>query len=240
MNGPKSGGTKNPVKPSRLKNFKARWPAWVTLFIVALLYEALPKIFYWGPRGLMISLVTVLTLPMIVSHWNNNLRIIRILTLSVNILVTFYIIMSVSRLILAALEGQIGPKHLLLSALILWGTNILAFALWYWSLDAGGPHKRELKEFNGITAFLFPQKQMSLMGASDMPGFIKNWAPHFIDYLFLAFNTSTAFSPTDTPVLNKWAKCMSMIQALISLTIIMVLAARAINILNNSSSYFVS
>jgi uncharacterized membrane protein len=57
------------------------------------------------------------------------------------------------------------------------------------------------------------------------------WSPGFIDYLFLAFNTSTAFSPTDTPVLSPWAKVMVMVQALISFTTVALLAARAVNIL---------
>ena len=59
----------------------------------------------------------------------------------------------------------------------------------------------------------------------------KNWSPGFIDYLFLAFNTSTAFSPTDVPVLSRWAKVMMMVQSMISLATIALLAARAVNIL---------
>jgi hypothetical protein len=57
------------------------------------------------------------------------------------------------------------------------------------------------------------------------------WSPHFIDYVFLAFNTSTAFSPTDTPVLARWGKVLMMLQSLISLTVLALLAARAVNIL---------
>jgi uncharacterized membrane protein len=57
------------------------------------------------------------------------------------------------------------------------------------------------------------------------------WSPHFMDYLFLAFNTSTAFSPTDTAILSRWAKVAMMLQALISLAIIALIAARAVNIL---------
>jgi uncharacterized membrane protein len=57
------------------------------------------------------------------------------------------------------------------------------------------------------------------------------WSPGFIDYLFLAFNTSTAFSPTDSPVLSRWAKALMMIQALISFATVVLLAARAVNIL---------
>jgi uncharacterized membrane protein len=58
-----------------------------------------------------------------------------------------------------------------------------------------------------------------------------SWRPGFVDYLFLAFNSSTAFSPTDVPVLSRWAKMMMMVQALISLTSVVVIAARAVNIL---------
>jgi uncharacterized membrane protein len=57
------------------------------------------------------------------------------------------------------------------------------------------------------------------------------WSPNFIDYLFLAFNTSTAFSPSDVPVLARWAKILMMLQSLLSLLIIALLAARAVNIL---------
>lgn len=59
----------------------------------------------------------------------------------------------------------------------------------------------------------------------------KRWSPQFIDYLFLAFNTSTAFSPTDTPVLSRWAKVLTMVQAIIAMATIATLAARAINIM---------
>jgi uncharacterized membrane protein len=60
---------------------------------------------------------------------------------------------------------------------------------------------------------------------------IKEWSPNYIDYLFLAFNTSTAFSPTDVPVLSRWAKVLMMLQSMISLLVIALLAARAVNIL---------
>lgn len=215
------------------------WPAWITLVVIALLYEALPKVFYWGPRGVMISLVTLLIIPLIITHVGKNSHLHRILSLSVNTLVTIYMILSVSRLIMAAFEGNIGPMHLLISALTLWATNILVFALWYWSLDRGGPAKRAIKDELNQTAFLFPQMQITLSTDRDTPNSIKNWEPNFVDYLFLSFNTSTAFSPTDTPVLTRWAKCMSMTQAMISLTIVVMLAARAINILSPQTKYLV-
>ncbi len=233
-------GSHHTAKRNRMDRLNTRWPTWLALIVVALLYEALPKVFYWGPRGLLIGLVTVLLIPLIISQWRGDSHINRILALAINILITLYTIISVSRLLIATFQGQIGPNHLLISSIILWAVNILVFALWYWSLDAGGPVQRELEESAGSTAFLFPQTQLALTETAGVPKAIKDWKPHFVDYLFLAFNTTTAFSPTDTPVLTRWAKCMCMLQAIISLAIIVMLAARAINILNSGSSYFVS
>ncbi len=224
----------------RIKRLKARWPAWVALLVVAILYEALPRIFYWGPRGLMISLVIVLSIPLMITLWRSSVRLNRLVSLCINILITLYMIASIIRLVVAVLQGHIGPEHLLMSALALWSSNVLIFALWYWNLDAGGPYQRESIDGGRIAAFLFPQTQILLTQPRNLPVSIKDWQPHFIDYLFLSFNTSTAFSPTDTPVISRWAKCMGMIQALISLTIIVMLAARAINILNPSANYLVS
>ena len=81
--------------------------------------------------------------------------------------------------------------------------------------------QRDLRGEHTAGAFLFPQ-----MSLGD-----RDWMPGFMDYLFLAFNTSTAFSPTDVPVLSRWAKGMMMVQSTISLTTLALLAARAINIL---------
>lgn len=117
------------------------------------------------------------------------------------------------------------PVALLQGALILWSMNILVFASWYWLLDAGGPHRRARRQAYCGGAFLFPQVTLP----PDLRPEI--WQPRFVDYLFLAFNTSTAFSPTDVPVLSVWAKVLMMIQASISLTTLAAVAARAINIL---------
>ena len=78
-------------------------------------------------------------------------------------------------------------------------------------------------------AFLFPQ--MTMPPEIKMSAGEQDWEPKFVDYLFLAFNTSTAFSPTDVPVLSRWAKILMMIQAMISLLVLALLAGRAVNIL---------
>jgi hypothetical protein len=143
--------------------------------------------------------------------------------------------------ITAALVGSLGlllsrlPEHkdppveLLRAAAALWVANILVFASWYWRLDGGGPNERDSRRAHVDGAFLFPQMMMDAELKSRTGE--EYWSPGFVDYLFLAFNTSTAFSPTDVPVLSRWAKVMMIIQSLISLTTVALLAARAVNIL---------
>jgi hypothetical protein len=114
-------------------------------------------------------------------------------------------------------------RRLQRSASALWIANILVFALWYWKLDAGGPLRRERPLGLMDSSFLFPQ--MSRREEQD-----QSWTPHFVDYLFLVFNTSTAFS-YGYAVLKRQAKLGMMIQSLVYLTIIALLAARAVDIL---------
>jgi hypothetical protein len=114
-----------------------------------------------------------------------------------------------------------GAFALLWDAALTWGKNVLTFTVWYWFLDQGGPDRRRSDD-PGRPDFAFPQQ------TSDIPGWEK-WRPGMFDYLFVAFNTSTAFSPTDTVVLSPTAKLLSMLQAAISLVIIAMLAARVVN-----------
>jgi uncharacterized membrane protein len=136
---------------------------------------------------------------------------------------------SLGRLVAALPSRRQTPLALLESAAVLWIVNILVFASWYWRLDGGGPTARELRGTHTDGAFLFPQMTLTPETKSEMGE--ETWTPAFVDYLFLAFNTSTAFSPTDVPVLSRWAKGLMMLQSLISLATIALLAARAVNIL---------
>jgi hypothetical protein len=105
--------------------------------------------------------------------------------------------------------------HLGLGRLLLfWFTNIQVFALWYWRLDAGGPHRRDSRAGHPEGAFLFPQMTMSPEAKATAGEEL--WTPNFVDYLFLTFNTSIALSPTDVPVLARWAKVLMILQAMIS------------------------
>jgi hypothetical protein len=182
-----------------------------------------------GPDWLLITVVGVLMIPTIWARQRGLDHLNKILGYVLASIVTVDMVWSLG-LLVAALPSHKGiALDLLRSASALWITNILVFASWYWRLDAGGPRARELRGSHTDGAFLFPQMTRFQHGKADVRD--PSWSPGFVDYLFLAFNTSTAFSPTDSPVLSSWAKILMMIQALISFATVALLAARAVNIL---------
>ncbi|HXV99195.1 MAG TPA: hypothetical protein VEC93_12300, partial [Anaerolineae bacterium] len=164
-----------------------------------------------------------------IAHRRGRHNLNQILGYIVSGVITVAMIGSLALLIRALPDLKETSGELLQSAASLWITNILVFALWYWRLDAGGPNRRDQRFEHTEGAFLFPQMTMSKQ--AKIAAGQQNWSPNFVDYLFLAFNTSTAFSPTDVPVLSRWAKLLMMVQAMISLAILVLLAARAVNIL---------
>jgi hypothetical protein len=200
-----------------------RWPAFVAMLAAAGVYLALPEPLSLGPSWLLLVIVVLLLIPILMSYRYGHYKTTRILTFTANGIITIAMVASLILLVRGIPEHLEAPKALLRSASALWITNILVFALWYWKLDAGGPLGRDRHGLSN-SSFLFPQ-MLSREGQDS------SWKPNFVDYLFLAFNTSTAFSPTDTAVLSRWAKLGMMVQSLISLTIVVLLAARAVNIL---------
>lgn len=206
-----------------------RWPAALAVLAVGGLLLALPNYLTIGPRWFFPVVIGLLLVPTVISHRSGHHHLNKIFGFIVTALVTIGMIGSVILLISELPSHRQKATDLLRSAAFLWFTNILVFALWYWRLDAGGPHGRESRFGHDDGAFLFPQ--MSMHPEAKVKAGEEAWSPNFIDYLFLAFNTSTAFSPTDAPVLTRWAKLLMMIQSLISLTVLVLLAARAVNIL---------
>jgi uncharacterized membrane protein len=167
--------------------------------------------------------VVVLLVPLMTAHLRGSLLLARILGFGVTGLVTVAIVVSAFLLVSSALRVGTSAPALLRDAALLWIINVATFSVWYWETDGGGPARRH-REGHRSEDFLFPQ--MNLGG-----GVARGWSPGFLDYLFLAFNTSTAFSPTDTAVLSRRAKVLMMMQALLSLVILAVLVSRAINAL---------
>jgi hypothetical protein len=217
-----------PAIHSRMRR-EPRWPAMLALFAVGGLRLAMPESLSIGPNWLLLTVVGVLMVPTVWSRYADNHGLNRVLGHLITSIVTLDMTWSLYLLVAALPSHQESPHDLLRSAGALWLTNILVFASWYWRLDAGGPHARELRGAQTDGAFLFPQMTLDAAARREMGEAC--WTPGFVDYLFLAFNTSTAFSPTDTPVLSRWAKGLMMIQSLISFATVVLLAARAVNIL---------
>ena len=211
-----------------------RWPAVIGLLGAAGLFLVLPQELSFGPRWLPAAIITVLLVPTVLARWRGHHTTNRVLGLTVAGIETFFLIASLIKLVYSLLHPHHGtaesPERLLLSAGALWFTNVLVFALWYWNLEAGGPHQRDDATRYLPDSFLFPQ--MTLSDDKLAEAGMTDWSPGFMDYLFLAFNTSTALSPADTAALSRWAKFLMMVQSTISLTVVAVLAARAINTLS--------
>jgi hypothetical protein len=115
------------------------------------------------------------------------------------------------------------PVPLLGSGANIWATNVIAFALWYWEFDRGGPVRRA-EGMRQHPDLMFPQMANPELAPAD-------WEPHFVDYLYLSFTNATAFSPTDVMPLARWAKLTMAVQSAVSLAVGALVIARAVNIL---------
>jgi uncharacterized membrane protein len=133
-------------------------------------------------------------------------------------------IMVLWQLVDALIHGSnLSPGRLLADALVVWLSSAVVFSLWYWELDGGGPSARSFGAGDAAPDFLFPQ-QASPDGA-------QSWRPLYVDYLYLSFTNQTAFSPTDTMPLARWAKGLMGVQATLSLVIAALVISRAVNIM---------
>jgi hypothetical protein len=214
------------AKAPKASNPESRWPVLMALIGVGGISLSLPPSLVVGPRWLLLALVGLLLIPATLAHRRGNHHLDTIVGYCISSIITLALVASLALLITRLPSKSEGPASLLGSAATLWVTNILVFAIWFWRLDAGGPHSRETRARHTAGAFFFPQMM------ADAPiEHHENWSPGFVDYVFLAFNNSTAFSPTDTAVLSRWAKGLSMVQALISLLIVGILASRAVGML---------
>jgi hypothetical protein len=112
--------------------------------------------------------------------------------------------------------------QLLLKAVTVWTTNVIAFGLWYWAFDRGGPARR-LEPDPPLPDFQFPQLENPQLAAPD-------WQPELFDYLYVSFTNSIAFSPTDAMPLSRWAKLLMAAESALSSLTVLLVAARAVNI----------
>ena len=206
-----------------------RWQALLAVLAVGAIYLALPRDLIVGPTWLLPTLIIVLLVPTVVSHRAGKRSLNRALGIIINAIITMAVIGSVGLLVRALPSHREAPLVLLRSGGLLWLTNVIVFALWYWRLDGGGPTMRHDQKKFGSKSFLFPQMQIPHDERAQFA--CSHWRPRFIDYLFVAFTQSSTFGPTDAPLLARWAKVLAMIQVFISLSIIILLISRAVGVL---------
>jgi len=213
----------------RIDKPEPRWQALLAFLAIGAIYLALPHTLVVGPIWLLPTVIVVLLVPTVVSHRMGRHSLNRALGTIINGITTLALIGSVILLVRALPSHRETPLQLLRSGGLLWLTNVIVFALWYWRLDGGGPVLRHRQNKFGSTSFLFPQMQIPHDERAQFA--CAGWQPLFIDYLFVAFTQSSTFGPTDAPLLARWAKVLTMIQILISLTIVILLIARAVGVL---------
>ena len=206
----------------RLARGMTRWPQAIVLVVLGIIYATLLEDLLPGPSFLPIVFVAALLGPLFYAELRGYYHLSRLLGLGLISLATIAIGAIVLDYV-APLGSKPPPELLFSQAFIIWIANILTFAIWYWEIDSGGPERRKrITSSYQSEDFLFPQM-------SQDQGNAANWSPGLLDYIFLAFNQSAAFSPTDTAVLSRRAKILTMSQTSISLLIIVVLASRALS-----------
>jgi hypothetical protein len=212
--------------------YEPRWPVALASLAAAVLPLALPRSLSVLPQGIVALLVAVLVLAAVITHYTHKPKLNEFFGYSMLVVLTVGLMYSLVKLIVALPHHTELAERLLESAAVLWATNVIVFAVWYWRLDAGGPNERDSRESHARGAFLFPQMAMIAPGANGKSiAEVERWRPQFVDYLALSFYTCTSFGPTDVPVLSRWAKLMMITQAGMSFTTVGLLAARAVNIL---------
>jgi uncharacterized membrane protein len=242
MDAPGGNGLDNlderPTGPSRHR--PAQPPAWLrptagenrwsvtTAVVVAVglqlaLPERLSLLQRWVLPGLELALLVALTVAN-PRRFDRESPAVRLASLVLAGLVSVANAYSVVLLVIGLVGGREGENAapLLAAGGEIWLTNIIAFGLWYWQFDRGGPAARALAR-QPEPDFQFPQMQE--------PERHHDWEPAFVDYLYLSFTNATAFSPTDVMPLSRWAKLTMLVQSLVSLVTMALVIARAVNVL---------
>ena len=206
------------------------WPVAAAIIVVAGLHVALPARYRIQP-GWVVPVALLAPLAALIAgdpgRIDRQKTWLRILTGILIAVITLANLAAAVRLVVDILTNNKlyanNAGGLLALGGVIWATNVIAFGLWYWDLDRGGAAARAHPPPRP-PAFIFPEMQN--------PAYVPaTWVPRFIDYLFLAFWTATAVSPTDTVAVKPWAKLLMMLEAAGSIALAALVIARAINIL---------
>jgi uncharacterized membrane protein len=214
---------------ARAARGERRWPMALAVLVAAAMQFALPDRHVLQPTFLFPTIEVLLLVVLMIGDPGRIDRrsvLLRRLTLLLVAAMSLDNAAAVVELVAAIVDSDRRDTGTVLLATggAIWLTNVIAFSLWYWLLDRGGPAERA--HGTGLApAFVFSEMQM--------PEFVRDdWSPEYVDYLYLAFTNATAFSPTDTMPVTHWAKMLMFLQAAISLVIAVMIIARAVNILN--------
>ena len=207
---------------------EARWPSVVAVLVAMVLTLARPKDMRVAPAYVLPAVEVVLLAVLIVrdpGRIDKRSSLLRGVSIAVVALLVLDAMLATVRLITALIRGGSmtnSPEALLAAGGIVWLSNLIGFALLYWELDAGGAANRahQMPQYLDLA---FTQQLSPEIARPD-------WRPGFGDYLYLAMTTSTAFSPTDVMPLALWAKMSMGLQSLISLAVVGLVVARAVNV----------
>ena len=212
-------------------SIEPRWPVALTILVVLVLLTVLPDRVRLVPAWVPFLLSTIIFAAMasvpLTGGSGRSLRIERLVLLLFYLIVSAGTVASLAYLTYEMINHstELGGLELLTSSIAVWVDNVLMFSLLYWQVDRGGPEGR-LKQATRRRDWAFPQDDIA-------EAEFAHWHPTFVDYLFLAYTTATAFSPTDALPLTARAKLLMMVESSISLATILVVVSRAINILGS-------
>ena len=201
-----------------------RWPGAVALLSIGASYLALSDYVTVVPRLWLPGLMTVSVVALLMAHARGRYRLARTISFGLLGLVTASLVLREFFLVTTLSGRDASAYSVLVDAALIWVSTVVTFAVWYWEIDGGGPDERTT-EAHASEDFLFPQ--MDQHNGKRAIG----WTPGFPEYLFVAFTTSSAFGPTDTPVLSRRVKILMVIQTVLSSVVVIVLVAWAVGTL---------
>jgi uncharacterized membrane protein len=235
-----TGSDAPPRQGTRARVGEHRWPAALAILGAAVLYVFLPTDVVLGPRYVVPALEVLLLAALVAANphrLTRETRELRVVSLGLVVLIGLTNTVALGLIVatlLAGKEQQGAP--ILLAALQVWLTNLIAFGLGFWELDRGGPVQRGLAERTEFPAadFRFPQDEDddAVHEVAKRSSMRSDWRPVFLDYLYVSVTNSTAFSPTDTMPLTARAKVLMGVQGLESFLLSILVIARAVNLLH--------
>jgi hypothetical protein len=218
---------------------EARLPAVLAVLVAIGLQAALPHRLVLGQRLLLPALEVLLLIPLIAINpvrLTRQTRLSRTVSLSLVLLILCANAAQLGLLVNALTDGKASDgKQLLVAALQVWLTNVIAFGLVFWELDRGGPVIRTQRNRKDLPAadFRFPQDEDHDTSPEVARGSTakSDWVPVLTDYLYVSVTNSSAFSPTDTMPLLSRTKLLMAAQSMSALVLSLLVVAHAVSAL---------